>query len=75
MYNDRVKLSDLSKDDSFEIQVLSGKNCQKLREFGFCEDAEGTVLKCGRIFTCKVCDCRLAISKELAEEIIIAKNE
>lgn len=66
-----MNLSDLSEKDSFEIKKLSGKQCSKLREFGFCEDAEGTVLRCGRIFSCKICGCNLLIDKESARNIEI----
>lgn len=45
--------------------------CQRLREMGFCESAEIVKLSQGAALVCQVCGTRLALSKELAKDILI----
>jgi ferrous iron transport protein A len=45
--------------------------CQRLREMGFCESAEIVKLSQGAALVCQVCGTRLALSRELAKEIMI----
>ena len=45
--------------------------CQRLREMGFCESAEIVKLSHGAALVCQVCGTRLALSKELAKDILI----
>jgi len=45
--------------------------CQRLREMGFCESAEIVKLSQGAALVCQVCGTRLALSKDLAKDILI----
>lgn len=53
------------------IQVLSGPSCERLRDLGFCEQIEVRKLAGGRNLICSVCGTRLAISRELAEQVLV----
>ena len=55
------------------LLVLQAKpaQCQRLREMGFCESAEIIKLSQGAALVCQVCGTRLALSKELAKDILI----
>ena len=55
------------------LVVLQAKpaQCQRLREMGFCESAEIIKLSQGAALVCQVCGTRLALSKELAKDILI----
>lgn len=45
--------------------------CQRLREMGFCESAEIVKLSQGAALVCQVCGTRLALSRDLAKDIMI----
>jgi len=45
--------------------------CQRLREMGFCESAEIIKLSQGAALVCQVCGTRLALSRDLAKDIMI----
>ncbi len=53
------------------IHVLSGPGCERLRELGFCEQSQVRKLAGGRNLICSVCGTRLAISRELAEQVLV----
>ena len=53
------------------IQVLRGPGCERLRDLGFCEQIEVRKLTGGRNLICSVCGTRLAISRELAEQVLV----
>ena len=53
------------------IQVLQGPGCERLRDLGFCEQIQMRKLTGGRNLICSVCGTRLAISKELAEQVLV----
>lgn len=53
------------------IQVLSGPGCERLRDLGFCEQARVRKLAGGRNLICALCGTRLAISRELAEQVLV----
>ena len=53
------------------IRVLSGPGCERLRELGFCEQMEVRKLAGGRNLICSVCGTRMAISRELAEQVLV----
>ena len=55
------------------LVVLQAKpaQCQRLREMGFCESAEIIKLSQGAALVCQVCGTRLALSKDLAKDILI----
>ena len=53
------------------IHVLSGPSCERLRDMGFCEQIQMRKLAGGRNLICSVCGTRLAISRELAEQVLV----
>jgi len=54
------------------IKLLSGPGCDRLRDMGFCEQLQVRKLSNGRNLICSVCGTRLAISRELAEQVLVA---
>ena len=45
--------------------------CQRLREMGFCEEAEVEKLSHHHLLLCAVCGTRLAIDRETARQIVV----
>ncbi|HEY8962141.1 MAG TPA: FeoA family protein [Luteolibacter sp.] len=54
------------------IQLLDGPACERLRDLGFCEQLQVRKLSNGRNLICSVCGTRLAISRELADQVWVA---
>jgi ferrous iron transport protein A len=54
------------------IRVMSGPGCERLRDLGFCEQGRIRKLSGGRNLICSVCGTRMAISRELAEQVLVA---
>jgi len=54
------------------IESISGPGCERLRDMGFCEQIQLRKLSSGRNLICSVCGTRLAISRELAEQVRVA---
>ncbi|MES2995177.1 MAG: FeoA family protein [Verrucomicrobiota bacterium] len=54
------------------ISNLSGPGCARLRDLGFCEQLKIRKLSGGRTLVCSLCGTRLAISRELAEQVWVA---
>jgi len=54
------------------IRDLQGPGCEGLRDLGFCEQLQVRKLSGGRNLICSVCGTRLAISRELAEQVLVA---
>lgn len=55
----------------FQVTSLEGPACRQLREIGFCEKMRGSKDAGGRILLCTVCGARLALSRELAQQVQI----
>jgi ferrous iron transport protein A len=55
-----------------QIRVLSGPGCDRLRDLGFCEELQVRKLAGGRNLICSICGTRMAISRELAEQVIVS---
>jgi ferrous iron transport protein A len=55
-----------------QIRVLSGPSCDRLRDLGFCEQLQVRKIAGGRNLICSICGTRMAISRELAEQILVA---
>jgi ferrous iron transport protein A len=55
-----------------QIRFLSGPACERLRDMGFCEQLQVRKLAGGRNLICSVCGTRMAISRELAEQVVVA---
>lgn len=53
----------------FRIRFLEGPACEELRRLGFCETLQVRKLANGRNLICTVCGTRLALSRELADQI------
>lgn len=56
----------------FQIRSLEGPGCEQLRNLGFCETLQVRKLAGGRNLICSVCGTRLAVSRDLAEQIIVS---
>ncbi len=55
-----------------KIRILDGPSCDRLRDLGFCEQMQVRKLAGGRNLICSVCGTRMAISRELAEQVLVA---
>lgn len=55
-----------------QIRVLSGPGCDRLRDLGFCEELQLRKLTNGRNMICSICGTRMAISQELAEQVLVS---
>ncbi len=66
-------LSESSVGQRSQIKCLVGeeKTCQRLREMGFCESSMVEKIADSGTLICKVCDSKVVISKELAQNIIV----
>ena len=67
-----LTLSQASVGCDFRIQVVAGPQCERLRDLGFCESLQVRKLANGRNMICSVCGTRLAISKELGDQVRVA---
>ena len=56
----------------FQIRAVSGPGCDALRKLGFCETMQVRKLAHGRNLICSVCGTRLALSRELAEQVLVS---
>ncbi len=54
-----------------QIRMLSGPSCDRLRDLGFCEQMQVRKIAGGRNLICSVCGTRMAISRELAEQVLV----
>ena len=55
-----------------QIRVLSGPGCDRLRDLGFCEELQLRKLSQGRNMICSIFGTRMAISRELAEQVLVS---
>lgn len=53
------------------IRCLEGPGCERLRALGFCEQLRIRKLSGGRNLLCAVCGTRVALSRELAEQVLV----
>lgn len=56
----------------FHIRFLEGPACEQLRKLGFCETLQVRKLANGRNLICSVCGTRMALSRKLADQVIVA---
>ena len=56
----------------FRIRFLEGPACEQLRRLGFCETLQVRKLANGRNLICSVCGTRLALSRELADQVKVS---
>lgn len=64
-----VTLNQVAVGCDVRICGLNGPECDRLRDLGFCEQLQVRKLSGGRNLICSLCGTRLAISRELAEQI------
>ncbi len=55
-----------------QIRLLSGPGCDRLRDLGFCEQLQVRKIAGGRNLICSICGTRMAISRELAEQVLVS---
>lgn len=67
-----LSLSQAKVGCDFQIKLLSGPACEQLRDLGFCETLQVRKLADGRNLICSVCGTRLALSRELASQVMVA---
>lgn len=56
----------------FRIRFLEGPACEQLRRLGFCETLRVRKLAHGRNLICTVCGTRMAVSRELAQQVKVS---
>ena len=54
----------------FHIRFLNGPGCEQLRQMGFCETMRVRKIADGRNLLCQVCGTKMAVSRELAHQIM-----
>lgn len=64
-----LTLSQAAIGCDFQIRQVEGPSCRQLREIGFCEEMRVRKITDGRNMLCSVCGTRLALSKDLADQI------
>jgi ferrous iron transport protein A len=67
-----LSLSQAKVGCDFRIRFLEGPACEQLRQLGFCESLQVRKLADGRNLICSVCGTRLALSRELANQVMVA---
>ena len=66
-----VSLAQAGVGCDFHIRMLSGPACEQLRRLGFCETMQVRKLANGRNMICSVCGTRMALSRKLADQVIV----
>ena len=66
-----LSLSQAKVGCDFRIRFLNGPACEQLRQLGFCESLQVRKLADGRNLICTVCGTRLALSRELANQVMV----
>jgi Fe2+ transport system protein FeoA len=66
-----VTLNQVRVGCDVQICLLDGPNCDRLRDMGFCEQLKLRKLSAGRNMICSLCGTRMAISRELAEQVVV----
>ena len=64
-----LSLSQAAIGCEFQIREVEGPACRQLRDIGFCEQMRVKKLTNGRNMLCTVCGTKLALSKDLADQI------
>jgi ferrous iron transport protein A len=66
-----MTLSQAGVGCDMRIRLLQGPACERLRDLGFCEQLQIRKLTSGRNLVCTVCGTRMAISRELADQVYV----
>lgn len=66
-----LSLGNAPKGRPLKVFRLDGQPalCNRLREMGFCEDAEVRVISNTGVYICQVCGSKVGLSRQLAESI------
>ena len=67
-----VSLSQACVGKRLMIRSLQGPGCQRLRELGFCESMAVVKLANGRNMVCAVCGTRMALSRDLGDQVMVS---
>ena len=67
-----VSLDEAGLNCEVRISRLTGPACDRLRDFGFCEEMQLRKISNGRNLVCTVCGAKMAISRELAKQVIVS---
>lgn len=67
-----MTLKDAAMNCDVRIDRLTGSACERLRDLGFCEKMQLRKISNGRNLLCSVCGAKMAISRELAEQILVS---
>ncbi|HRQ90669.1 MAG TPA: FeoA family protein [Bacteroidia bacterium] len=67
-----LSLAEVEVGQDFQICKIEGPGCDQLRSLGFCESLRVRKLACGRNLICSVCGTRLAVSRELADQVKVS---
>jgi Fe2+ transport system protein FeoA len=54
------------------IRLVAGPACERLRDLGFCESLQVRKLANGRNLICSLCGTRMALSRDLAEQVMVS---
>lgn len=73
--NEAVALSQINRGERVRIAQLCGQadTCRRLREMGFCEEAEIHVVNAGAAILCQICGARVGLSRQLAATIMVSR--
>jgi len=66
-----VTLNEVELNCDVRISGLKGPSCDRLRDLGFCEQMQLRKISNGRNLVCTVCGAKMAISRELAEQVLV----
>lgn len=65
-------LNEVGLNCDVRISSLNGPACERLRDLGFCEQMQLRKLSNGRNLVCTVCGAKMAISRELADQVLVS---
>ncbi len=68
----QVTLNEVAVNCDVRINSLTGPACDRLRDLGFCEQMQLRKISNGRNLVCTVCGAKMAISRELAEQVLVS---
>lgn len=66
-----ISFDKVKTNQEVEICNLIGPNCDKLKNMGFCENIKICKFLENKNIVCTICGTKIAISSELAKEILV----
>ncbi len=67
-----ISLADAKVGCDFRIRFLAGPASEQLRLLGFCESLQVRKIANGRNLICSICGTRMALSRELAQQVQVS---